>query len=183
MKIYEDFDLLEPEDIKNLLKKIKDVCTWTSSSIYRSCFEDVYVVLHDTPINEYAYVDIDPYTKKVYVSINLYSLIDEFYHNDFFKFLIFKTSDITLETYILFFLLHELGHIVHCQLVIPGKNSLYEKFQFHYFRYHYYLEHLDKKYEKYNYDDISEIIQKKYRKIPSEKVADDFAFRHLYLFI
>lgn len=202
MEVYYDFDFLDnkEEDFLNLfeinkteveivLKAIKEVNLWSKKSIYKNCFTNVFIVLTDCPAdNNFAFVDINETLQKIYIEINILNVIKDQQEGMLSK-IIFKEK-VSLYKFVVFFLLHELAHIVHFQLEMSGKISSCEKFEEHYNKYLHMHKTFQRKNEKdmkhlyFEGDEITENkikykLQKKYRKIPTEKFADNFAFRYL----
>lgn len=199
MKLYEDFDfitdenedvvygeyVLKREDITTVLTCIEDGIKWAMNSAYQHCFKEVYVVMSDFPGELNEYVDIDEVTNSLYVHVNVAGAILYYHYEPFFRQLIFKEEweNIDLYTYTQFFFFHELGHIVHAHLENPGAKNAVDVFKAFGKKYEHYLDNLDRKFEKKMdiADDltVSEPIQRAYRKLPQEKMADKFAFMFL----
>lgn len=201
MELYDDFDfitdgnedvtygdyILKREDINIVLKSIKDGIQWAEKSVYGNCFKKVYVVISDFPGELTEFVDIDEVTDSLYVYINVAGAILFYHHEPFFRKLIFKDDweTVDLYTYAQFFFFHELGHIVHAHLENPQENNSVEAFKSFGKRYEHFIDHLEQRYER-NFDladdlSVSEPIQRAYRKLPQEKMADKFAFLFLEL--
>ena len=199
MKLYEDFDfitdgnedikygdfILKREDIEAVLKGIEDGIKWAKKSAYRDCFKNVYVVVTDSPVELTEFVDIDDVTNSLYIHMNVAGSILYYHHEPFFRKIIFKENweEISLYTYSQFFFLHELGHIVHAHLENPDAKNSIETLEAFDKKYKHYVDILESKYERVtdDVDDliVSEPLQRAYRKLPQEKMADKFAFMFL----
>lgn len=167
---------VEKHDLDDFFSAINSVISWSSNSIYKNCFKGLEIRLTDCPgDNIFAHVDADPFTKVIFIEMNVLDMIYS-YKDSVINKIIFKKDDVTLFQYICFFLLHELGHIVHCQMVIQGFMNLYDKMEEYSYKYLPFHLSLENKYDFYLSDETE--IQKEYRRIPSEKAADGFAFSY-----
>jgi len=166
-------DYITSQEIKDIFSAANSVRTWAQNSIFKNCFDKIDIFLSDCPAENFlAQVDADPFTKKVYVEANVLDMIFH-YRNSPINSILFK-KDVTLFQYACFFLLHELGHIVHCHLQMNDSKSLYEKMEDYSFKYDHFHHSL---FLKYGYADGYE-VQKAYRTIPSERTADAFAKKY-----
>lgn len=194
MKIIKDFDFfqkvkkdafkkmfeMEPYVMRESLKKIETIVKWTKKSVYKNILKNVDLVVMDCPVsNEFAYVDCDPYTKRVYICMNLVSLYHDYKHNHGLNRIVFKKEPVSFCDYVSFFLLHEIGHIVHISLVTSGNRTMYDKFEEHFFKYKSTFKKLEKMFVATEDIEKNYQIQKKYRQLPTEKVADSFAYRYI----
>jgi hypothetical protein len=194
MNIYYDFDffsekkrsdlqigtrLVTKKEQEIIFSAIYAVVDWTKRCIYQKLYKGIELHLTDYPGNDVlAKVDEEPYLEKVFIEINILNLIHTYYESHF-KYIVFN-KDISLFDFTAFFFLHELGHIVHAQLVIKKGKTIFKKMEDYNEKYLGYQRSLEQKYG-YFYDDRKKEIyaQKDYRRIPSEKFSDSFAFSYL----
>jgi len=200
MDIYYDFDfinedmiqdvdlgglIIKKEDIETVFNVVNDVITWATDSIYKKCFKRVYIILSDCPGTPNLFVDFEPTMDQLHVYLNIFSIIYDYYYIPEFRKAIFgeKWEEISLHEFSQFYFLHELGHIVHGQLGSPSERTVVNKFDNIILKHRKFYVNLDKKFKiddsYFSNDGVVYKYEKAYRQIPSEKFADNFAFKYL----
>lgn len=157
-------------------KAVKEARKFIKETEYKDFFKEVYIVLTDLPINnEFAEVNADKYTGHVFIHLNLVSLIYEYKNKQSVLMdIIFKEKPM-LHDFILFFLFHEMGHIIHAQIEGKEKESLYEKINLIDKKYKFLYEKFDTTYQDILYEENNKKLQKAYRIIFPEQIADTYA--------
>lgn len=199
MKIYYDFDFIDDtasdiqlgdyvfmrKDIQIAMYALEESIRKLKQSIYSKCFKEVYLVLTDCPAEAIEYVDVDEMNQKLQIHLNILSLIWDYHCNSLYRRIIFKDKwqEIDLYTYVSFFFFHECGHIVHAQISSPNSKKIVDKFEAVVTKYQHFHQSLDLKFNLHSRHLLQgseyEKLERAYRKIPSEKVADHFAFMML----
>lgn len=182
MEIIEMIDFLEgkSEDIQKRFGVSKDdmldayngihkTIHWLTSSIYKSVVEDITFNITDEPINfpgELGVYEEDQFQPVIY--LNIMAIAEDYKKKEFM--LEMNRSDVTCFEYAAFVCLHEVGHLFHG--LIGGNGSEKRDRLFEYFDKgeYYYKRYVSEMKCGYSYKE-----KKKYRNIPHEKAADNFA--------
>jgi hypothetical protein len=155
------------------LEGIHATIKWLETSIFQNIIDDITFYITDEPINFPGELAIDEgETFQPVIYINIMSITEDFQNKEYFYDM--KKEETTCFEYASFVLLHEIGHFV--QALIGGrgtskKDKLYDyldKGEYYYKRFIANMKHGETDEEK-----------KKYRTIPHEKAADNFARQHL----
>ncbi|WP_227938193.1 hypothetical protein [Alkalihalobacillus deserti] len=157
------------------LEGIYATSKWLQTSIFKEVVRDLTCYLSDEPINfpgELAIDDGDTFEPVIY--INIMSVTENFQNKEYLIDL--KKNRTTCFEYAAFVLLHEIGHYIHA--LIGGSGQSKKERLFDYFdrgEYHY-----DRFIETMKNGDTYE-EKKRYRNIPHEKAADNFARQYIDL--
>jgi hypothetical protein len=199
MEVFFDFDFIteEVEDISvnnliiskdeiiNSLNAIDEVIAWLNKSIYINCLSNAYLVITDCPAETVEFVEVNHSSCKLHVQLNILSLITDYWKEPLYRKIIFKREwqSISLTTYIQFFLLHEIGHIIDSQLTTPNIKNRIDKFESYILKNRFEYDNLDIEFGIENRTKLTpakyDLLQKKYRRIPQEKKADLIAIQLL----
>lgn len=187
MRIIEDFEFIYErkeyiEKVLGIKKKnledardaIQSSIDWLEGSSFKSIVAFLRIHLVDLPIKgTMAFVGVDEDSEEVTVYINISNLVDD-YEKETYKGDFSFADDITCAEYASFIFLHEIGHVVHAQLQSIEKGTPKEKMEEYFTKYNSFY----KKLEMEN-SDLSHIkVKRMYRKIPSEREADNFANKY-----
>ncbi|MBU8907584.1 hypothetical protein [Desertibacillus haloalkaliphilus] len=160
---------LSKEDLLDALAGIDTTIQWLKTSIYRNVLSDVTFFITDEPINIPGELAVEDHHRfKPVIYLNLMAIAED-YKNREYK-LDMKQTDVSCTSYAAFVCLHEVGHYVHGLIGGNGKNKRERLFDYLYRGDYYYQRFL----ATMTHGDSSQ-EKKKYRNIPHEKAADEFA--------
>lgn len=173
----------------NMLKAIEavyDSCSWLENSIFENVSKELYVELSDAPlVDTMALIGIDEKDNQILLFINITHLVFYYEKKDYQN--IFNLDKMNCYEFAAFIFLHEIGHLVHVSMQNPGIHSIQNKLRNHlkkiqktYVNYEKWIK--KSKYGKFEANNQGEehvMVHKKYRKLPYEKQADNFAKRYL----
>lgn len=177
--IYEKEDFLKKQfgiqkkDALSALDGFHTSIHWLRTSIFRNIVKDLTIYISDDPINfpgELAIDEGDDFEPVIYV--NAMSIAEDYKNKEYL--LDMKRDDVGCFEYAAFILMHELGHYVHSMWAGQGKEKRDRLFDYfgkgesHYIRY-----------EEEMVDGSSYKEKKRYRNIPHEKAADNFAKQYV----
>ncbi|MDT8861229.1 hypothetical protein N0O92_13385 [Alkalihalobacillus sp. MEB130] len=177
--IYEHEDFLRRQfniSKKHALHALEGVCstvTWLQTSIYKEIISDLTCYITDEPINfpgELAIDDVGEFQPVIY--INVLSVTECFQNKEYV--LDMKKDETTCFEYAAFVLLHEVGHYVHALMGGTGSNKKERLFDYFDRGEYYYERFIDSMIDGNTYDE-----KKRYRNIPHEKAADNFARQYV----
>lgn len=182
MKIIEMIDYLDESDA-NIKKRfvvskqhmvdayngIHATIRWLGTSIYKKVVEDIVFNITDEPINfsgELGVYEDDGFQPVIY--LNIMAIADDYKKREYL--LEMNQSDVTCFEYAAFVCLHEVGHLFHG--LAGGRGTEKRDRLFDYFDKgeYYYKRFISEMKYGYTYTE-----KKKYRNIPHEKAADNFA--------
>ncbi|GAE24876.1 hypothetical protein JCM9140_838 [Halalkalibacter wakoensis JCM 9140] len=161
--------------VHSALEGIYETVIWLRSSIFKNVINDLTCYITDEPINfpgELAIDDVETFEPVIY--INIMSITECFQNKEYTIDL--KQDHATSFEYASFVLLHEVGHYVHALIGGSGKDKkerLYDYFDKGEYYYERFLDSMT--------DGTSHKEKKKYRNIPHEKAADNFARQYVNL--
>ncbi|OIJ17948.1 hypothetical protein BKP45_20550 [Anaerobacillus alkalidiazotrophicus] len=148
---------------------------WLDNSIYKKVVEDIVFNITDEPINfpgELGVYDDDRFQAVIY--LNIMAIAEDYKNMEYV--LEMNESDVTCFEYAAFVCLHEVGHLFHGLVGGNGTEKrdrlfdYFDKGEYYYKRFVSEMKHGNTYKEK-----------KKYRNIPHEKAADNFAKQCLVL--
>lgn len=164
---------ISKDHIFQAIEGVHATVEWLKTSVFHLIVNDLTFHISDEPINfpgELAIEEREDFHPVVY--INVMSIVDDYQKQEFLYDM--KVSNTTCFDYAAFVTLHEVGHYVQALIGGQGKSKkekIYDYFdrgEHHYDRFVEHMKHGDSFEEK-----------RRYRNIPHEKAADDFA--RLYL--
>jgi hypothetical protein len=146
---------------------------WLQTSIFQNAIADLTCYITDEPINFPGELAIDEgSTFDPVIYLNIMSITEDFQNKEYVIEL--KKKRTTCFEYASFILLHEVGHYIHALIGGSGQNKkdrlfdYFDRGEYHYERFVENMRHGDTYEEK-----------KKYRNIPHEKAADNFARQYI----
>ncbi|MFC0560173.1 hypothetical protein [Halalkalibacter alkalisediminis] len=170
--LWERFNISK-KHVHHGLEGIYATTKWLQTSIFKEAVGDLTCCVSDEPINfpgELAIDDGDTFEPVIYM--NIMSITEDFQNKEYLIDL--KKSRTTCFEYAAFVLLHEVGHYIHALIGGSGKNKkerlfdYFDRGEYHYDRFVETMKHGDTLGEK-----------KRYRNIPHEKAADNFARQYI----
>ncbi|WP_332697464.1 hypothetical protein [Halalkalibacter lacteus] len=155
------------------LEGIDATIRWLETSIFRTIVNDLTFYISDEPINFPGELAIDEgETFQPVIYLNIMSVTEDFQNKEYLYDM--KSEHTTCFEYASFVILHEVGHYVQALIGGQGKNKkerLYDYFDKGEFYYDRFTENMK--------NGVTYEEKKKYRTIPHEKAADNFARQHL----
>lgn len=188
MKIVEMLDFLEDEKEKiksdfGVSKRhlacayhgIHAAIRWLKTSIYKKVIEDVVFHITDEPINfpgELGVYEEEDFQPVIYV--NIMAIAEDYKKKEYV--LEMKKNNATSFEYAAFICFHEVGHLFHGLVGGRGKKKKDRLFDYFDKGEYFYKRFIAEMNYGYTYQE-----KKKYRNIPHEKAADQFALQCLQL--
>lgn len=175
---------LEEKNFADALEAIYAVIEWSSIE-FPDLFNGLEVQVTDIPIVEtIAFMGIEEVQKTILIYLNLAAIIKSYEEKTYMEDFIFEEEK-TCAEFVVFVFLHELGHLYWAMKGQEGK-SLVEMVETYIkeVQHEYELfeaenkEWLERQKEKELTKEEEYLLKYKYRKIPSEEKADDFAKKH-----
>lgn len=165
---------IKKENLEEARNAIQFSVEWLEESPYKNILTYLRIHVEDLPIKgTMAFVGVDKHSDKVTLYINISDLVDDYEKGAYKEDFSFR-DEITCAEYASFIFLHEVGHIVHALLQSVEKGNTKERMEEYFNKYNDFYRKLEK--EGANINHIK--VKKKYRKIPSEREADNFARRY-----
>jgi hypothetical protein len=155
------------------LEGVCETIRWLNSSIFKEAVADLTCYITDEPINfpgELAIDDVGSFEPVIY--INIMSVTECFQNKEYVIDL--KKNRTTCFEYAAFVLLHEVGHYIHALIGGNGKNKKERLFDYFDRGEHHYERFIDNMIDGNTYKE-----KKRYRNIPHEKAADNFARQYV----
>ncbi|MCT8139938.1 hypothetical protein H1D32_20890 [Anaerobacillus sp. CMMVII] len=190
MKIIEMIDYLDEADeyikdkfgvsklhMTEALKGIHATITWLTSSIYQKVIEDIVFNITDEPINfpgELGVYDEEHFQAVIY--LNIMAIAEDYKNKEYV--LEMNKSEVKCFEYAAFVCLHEVGHLFHGLIGGNGKEKRDRIFDYFDKGEYFYKRFVSEMKHGYTYKE-----KKKYRNIPHEKAADNFAKQCLALMV
>ncbi|MFC0471531.1 hypothetical protein ACFFHM_13770 [Halalkalibacter kiskunsagensis] len=157
------------------LEGIDETIKWLKTSIFQTIVDDLTFYISDEPINFPGELAIDEgKTFQPVIYINIMSVTEDFQNKEYLYDM--KRDHTTCFEYASFVVFHEVGHYVQALMGGRGENKkdrLYDYFdkgEYYYERFIANMKH-----------GVTLEEKKKYRMIPHEKAADNFARQHLQI--
>lgn len=187
MKIKEEFEFIyekgkyiekylgiKKSNMLEAKKAIHETIVWLENSPFRKMMDSLIIHIEDLPIKGVlAFIGTNEGNDEISIYINVTDLVDD-YEKDNYKLDFFFKEKISCAEYTIFIFLHEIGHLVHALLQSVNSKSPKEKMEEYIMKYEQYYEKFENKYL-----DLQSVQAKRaYRKIPSEKTADSFAWAY-----
>lgn len=177
---------IDKKHMQTTVDAIYDACHWLEESCFKNLLKNIRIEISDTPvIDTMALIGIDDNDNDILIFINIAHVVYYFEKEKYDE--IFLLHKMTCYEFAVFIFLHEIGHLVHACLQNPNETFIEEKLRIHlnenkkiYNRFKKWVR--DSKYNDYEEDNNPKehnMIHKKYRKLPNEKQADNFAKRYL----
>jgi hypothetical protein len=150
---------------------------WLETSIFEKVVEDIVFNITDEPINfpgELGVYDDDHFQAVIY--LNIMAIAEDYKNKEYV--LEMNRSDVTCFEYAAFVCLHEVGHLFHG--LVGGNGTEKRDRLFDYFDKgeYFYNRFVSEMKHGYTYKE-----KKRYRNIPHEKAADNFAKQYLILML
>lgn len=188
MKIIEMIDFLKKDkkEIKTVFgvskfhmtdayQGIHEAIQWLKSSIYKSVIEHTIFHITDEPINfpgELGIYEEDDFQPVIY--LNIMAIAEDYKNREYL--LEVSRSDVTCFDYAAFICFHEVGHLFHGLVGGSGIEKRDRLFDYFDKGEYYYRRFISEMKHGHTYNE-----KKKYRNIPHEKAADNFAKQCLRL--
>ncbi|MFV8828844.1 hypothetical protein [Alkalihalobacterium sp. APHAB7] len=168
---------IKKQHIIEALEGIRTTVTWLETSIYQNIIEDVTFYISDAPINYPGQLEIDDEGDfKPIIYMNIMAIAEDYKNKEYL--LDMKRLCVSCYEYAAFICLHEVGHLCHGLLGGKGRDKrdrLFDYFNRGEFYYERFIEEM-----KYGHTHEE---KKRYRNIPHEKAADQFAFHNLNIML
>jgi len=168
------------------INAVYDACRWLDVSCFSGLLDNLRIEIIDTPIiDAMALIGINDNDNEILLFINVTHVVYYFEKERYDE--IFRLNKLSCYEFAAFVFLHEIGHLVHACLQNPGGNLIEEKLRIYlnenkknYNRYKKWIQN-SKYYRSEEKENLSEhiMVHRKYRELPGEKQADNFAKRYL----
>ncbi|WP_078553619.1 hypothetical protein [Bacillus alkalicellulosilyticus] len=171
---FQTYFSLSKQQTVEALAGVEATIDWLQTSIYENVVRDVTFYLCDEPINFPGELEITSNVNEFQpiIYINILTVAEDYSKKEYH--LEMKQTDVTCFEYAAFVCLHEFGHLIHGLIGGAGKGKRERLLEYFGKGEPYYNRFLEEMNAGYSFAE-----KKKYRQIPHEKAADQFALQQL----